>query len=146
MVRRRPGDPQHRRPRRAHDLHGEVRHRDRGLPGVPELRVHDPDADRTSAATPLPDGRIAFGTVGADGATYLAAGDITGDPPAVGPLECQGGLANDSPGVAAGSSFAAVFVRAWDNSIWQRTFTGTSAGTWQALPIGGATYDGPSAP
>jgi glucose/arabinose dehydrogenase len=116
-----------------------------GCPASPSFGYTIPTPTGPPAATPLPGGRIAFGTLGADGATYLAAGDITGDPLAAGPLECHGGLGNDSPGVAAGSSFAALFVRAWDNSIWQRTFTSGSPGTWQALPIGGATYDGPSA-
>ena len=34
---------------------------------------------------------------------------------------------------------------AGDNSIWQRTVTSGSQGAWAALPIGGATTDGPSA-
>jgi hypothetical protein len=75
----------------------------------------------------------------------VASTDITGDPVAMGPLQCLGGIATDNPAVAAGSSFAALFVRAGDNSIWQRTLTGSSQGAWAALPIGGFTPDGPSA-
>jgi glucose/arabinose dehydrogenase len=116
-----------------------------GCPTTPSHTYTIPVPTGPPAATPLPGGGIAFSTLGSDRRTYVASTDITGDPVAVGPLQCLGGIATDNPAVAAGSSFAALFVRAGDNSIWQRTLTSSSQGGWAALPIGGATTDGPSA-
>jgi glucose/arabinose dehydrogenase len=116
-----------------------------GCPATPSHGYTIPAPTGPPAATPLPGGGIAFSTLGSDRTTYVAATDIAGDPVAVGPLQCLGGIASDNPAIAAGSSFAALFVRAGDNSIWQRTLTSSSQGGWAALPIGGATTDGPSA-
>jgi glucose/arabinose dehydrogenase len=116
-----------------------------GCPAVPSHDHTIPTPTGPPAATPLPDGRIAFSTLGSDGRYYLAAADIAGDPVAMGPLECHGGIATDNPAVAAGSSFAALFVRTADNRLWQRTLTAGSDGSWATLPIGGASTNGPSA-
>jgi glucose/arabinose dehydrogenase/PKD repeat protein len=116
-----------------------------GCPATPSHLYTIPAPTGPPAATPLPGGGIAFSALGSDRSTYVASTDITGDPVAMGPLQCLGGIATDNPAVAAGSSFAALFVRAGDNSIWQRTLTGSSQGAWAALPIGGFTPDGPSA-
>ena len=116
-----------------------------GCPATPSHAYTIPAPTGPPAATPLPGGGIAFSTLGSDRQTYLAATDIAGDPVAVGPLQCLGGIATDAPAVAAGSSFAALFVRAADSSIWQRTLSGGGQGAWTALPIGGFTTDGPSA-
>jgi glucose/arabinose dehydrogenase len=117
-----------------------------GCPATPDFFHTIPSPTRPPAATKMPDGRIAFATVGSDGQTYLAAADITGDPVAVSALQCHGGLANDNPAVAAGSNFADLFVRAWDNTIWTRRLTsGGGSDSWHELPIGGATFNGPSA-
>ena len=97
------------------------------------------------AATSLPDGRVAYSALGADGQYYLVATDIISDPVAVGPLECLGGIATDNPAVAAGTSFVALFVRTADNRLWQRTLTSSGTGAWSLLPIGGASPNGPSA-
>jgi hypothetical protein len=59
-------------------------------------------------------------------------------------LECLGGIATDSPAVAAGTSFAALFVRTADNALWQKTVTGAGAGAWSKLPSG-ASATGPAA-
>jgi hypothetical protein len=93
----------------------------------------------------LPDGRVAFSALGSDGRYYLVATEIVNDPLAAGPLECLGGIATDNPAVAAGASFAALFVRTADNRLWQRTVTGSGTGAWSQLPIGGASSSGPSA-
>jgi glucose/arabinose dehydrogenase len=119
-----------------------------GRPGCPASPSFDhtiPPPTGPPAATSLPDGRVAYSALGSDGQYYLAATDIVGDPPAAGPLECLGGIATDSPAVAAGSSFAALFVRTADNRLWQRTLTGGGTGVWSPLPIGGASATGPSA-
>lgn len=116
-----------------------------GCPASPTFAYTIPTPTGPPAATTLPDGRIAFSTLGSDGHYYLAGADISGDPPAVGPLQCAGGVATDSPAVAAGTSFAALFVRTSDNRLWQRTLTRESAGVWEPLPIGGASANGPSA-
>ena len=116
-----------------------------GCPATPDFFYTIPSPTGAPAATRLPDGRIAFATLGSDGRSYVAAGDITGDPVAMTALQCHGGLANDNPALAAGSNFADLFVRAWDNTIWTRKLTSGTSGTWQALPIGGMTFNGPSA-
>jgi glucose/arabinose dehydrogenase len=116
-----------------------------GCPATPSHDYTIPAPTGPPAATPLPGGGIGFSTLGADRSTYVASTDITGDPVAVGPLQCLGGIATDNPAVAAGASFAALFVRPGDSSIWQRTLTGSSQGAWAPLPIGGVTTDGPSA-
>ncbi|HKY65486.1 MAG TPA: PQQ-dependent sugar dehydrogenase [Acidimicrobiales bacterium] len=97
------------------------------------------------AATRLPGERIAYAALGYDGRYYLTEANISGDPIAVSPLLCAGGVATNNPAVAAGPTFTALFVRTSDNRLWQRTMTDSSAGSWSLLPIGGATANGPSA-
>jgi PKD repeat protein len=116
-----------------------------GCPATPSFEFTIPTPSGPPAATSLPGGRIAFATLGSDGGYYLVATDIASDVLAAGPLECLGGIATDNPAVAAGSSFAALFVRTADNRLWQRTLTGTSAGAWAQLPIGGSSTNGPAA-
>jgi glucose/arabinose dehydrogenase len=116
-----------------------------GCPATPSYAYTIPTPTGPPAATSLADGRTAFGAVGSDGHLALAAADISGDPLAVGPLQCAGGIATDTPALAAGSSFAALFVRTADNRLWQRTLTSGSQGSWTTLPIGGASANGPSA-
>jgi glucose/arabinose dehydrogenase len=114
-------------------------------PTTPSHAYTIPTPTGPPAATSLPDGRVAFGALGSDGQLALAAADISGDPLTVGPLQCAGGVATDNPALAAGSSFAALFVRTADNRLWQRTLTSASQGSWTTLPIGGASGNGPSA-
>jgi glucose/arabinose dehydrogenase len=116
-----------------------------GCPTSPSFDYTIPTPTGPPAATSLPDGRIAYSALGSDGQYYLVATDIIGDPPAAGPLGCLGGIATDSPAVAAGTSFAALFVRTADNRLWQRTLTGSGTNAWSPLPIGGASATGPSA-
>ena len=116
-----------------------------GCPTTPSFDYTMPTPTGPPAATSLPDGRVAYSALGSDGRYYLVATDIIGDPPAVGPLECIGGTATDNPAVAAGTSFAALFVRTADNGLWQRTLTGSGGGSWSRLPIGGASANGPAA-
>jgi glucose/arabinose dehydrogenase len=116
-----------------------------GCPASPSFDYTMPTPTGPPAATSLPDGRVAFSALGSDGQYYLVATDIITDPPAAGPLECLGGAATDNPAVAAGTSFAALFVRTADNRLWERTITASSAGAWSPLPIGGASPSGPSA-
>jgi glucose/arabinose dehydrogenase len=116
-----------------------------GCPASPSFDYTMPTPTGPPAATSLPDGRVAFSALGSDGQYYLVATDIVTDPPAVGPLECLGGTATDSPAVAAGSSFVALFTRTADNQLWQRTITASGTGAWSALPIGGASPNGPVA-
>jgi glucose/arabinose dehydrogenase len=116
-----------------------------GCPASPSFDYTMPTPSGPPAATSLPDGRIAYSALGSDGKYYLVATDIVDDPLAVGPLECLGGTATDNPAVAAGTSFAALFVRTADNGLWQRTLTAGGAGAWSRLPIGGASTNGPSA-
>jgi hypothetical protein len=116
-----------------------------GCPASPSFDYTIPTPVGPPAATSLPDGRIAYSALGADGQYYLAATDLTNDPPAVGPLECLGGTATDRPAVAAGSSFVALFARTADNRIWQRTLTASGSGSWSPIPIGGGSSNGPSA-
>jgi glucose/arabinose dehydrogenase len=115
-----------------------------GCPTTPSFDYTIPTPTGPPAATSLRDGRIAFSAVGSDGRYYLVATDIVGAPLAVGPLECLGGAAADSPAVAAGTSFLALFARSTDNRLWQRTVTSTGTGTWSALPTG-ASANGPAA-
>jgi glucose/arabinose dehydrogenase len=115
-----------------------------GCTTTPSFDYTIPTPTGPPAATSLPDGRIAFSSVGSDGRYYLVATDIVGAPPAVGPLECLGGTAADSPAVAASTSFVALFARSADNQLWQRTITGTGTGTWSTLPTG-ASANGPAA-
>jgi hypothetical protein len=116
-----------------------------GCPTTPSFDYTMPTPTGPPAATSLPDGRVAYSALGSDGRYYLVATDIIGDPPAVGPLECIGGTATDNPAVAAGTSFAALFVRTADNGLWQRTLTGSGGGSWSRLPIGGTSANGPAA-
>jgi glucose/arabinose dehydrogenase len=116
-----------------------------GCPASPSFDYTMPTPTGPPAATSLPDGRVAFSALGSDGQYYLVATDIVTDPPAVGPLECLGGTATDSPAVAAGSSFVALFTRTADNRLWQRTITAGSTGAWSQLPIGGSSPNGPVA-
>jgi glucose/arabinose dehydrogenase len=116
-----------------------------GCPASPSFDYTMPTPPGPPAATSLPDGRIAYGALGADGHYYLVATDINSDPLAAGPLECLGGVATDNPAVAAGTSFAALFVRTSDNGLWQRTLTASATGAWSRLPIGGASSNGPAA-
>jgi glucose/arabinose dehydrogenase/PKD repeat protein len=116
-----------------------------GCPATPDHFYTIPSPTGPPAATTLPDGRVAFATIGADAQYYITAGDITGDPVAMDPLQCHGGIATDNPAVAAGSSFVDLFVHARDNTLWTRRLTSGNSGAWQALPIGGASYNGPSA-
>ena len=116
-----------------------------GCPASPSFDFTMPTPTGPPAATSLPDGRVAFSALGSDGQYYLVATDIIPDPPAAGPLECLGSAATDNPAVAAGTSFAALFVRTADNRLWERTITASSTGAWSPLPIGGASPNGPSA-
>jgi glucose/arabinose dehydrogenase len=116
-----------------------------GCPASPSFDYTIPAPTGPPAASSLPDGRIAYSALGSDGQYYLVATDIIGDPPGAGPLGCLGGIATDSPAVAAGTSFAALFVRTADNRLWQRTLTGSGTDAWSPLPIGGASATGPSA-
>jgi glucose/arabinose dehydrogenase len=116
-----------------------------GCPASPSFDYTMPTPTGPPAATSLPDGRVGYAALGADGKYYLAATDISGDPPAAGPLECLGGIATDSPAVAAGTSFTALFVRTGDNALWQRTLTGAGTGSWSRLPMGGTSANGPGA-
>jgi glucose/arabinose dehydrogenase/PKD repeat protein len=116
-----------------------------GCPATPDHFYTIPSPTGPPAATSLPDGRVAFATLGADAKYYLTAGDITANPVAMNPLQCHGGIATDNPAVAAGSTFVDLFVHAWDNTLWTRRLTNSSSGAWQALPIGGASHNGPSA-
>ena len=116
-----------------------------GCPATQNFFYTIPSPTGPPAATRMPDGRIAFATVGSDGRSYLASADIAGDPIASTALQCHGGLATDNPAVAVGTGFADLFVHAGDNSIWTRRLTSGGGGAWQALPIGGATFNGPSA-
>jgi hypothetical protein len=116
-----------------------------GCPASPSFDFTMPTPTGPPAATSLPDGRVAFSALGSDGQYYLVATDIIPDPPAAGPLECLGSAATDNPAVAAGTSFAALFVRTADNRLWERTITASSTGVWSPLPIGGASPNGPSA-
>jgi glucose/arabinose dehydrogenase len=115
-----------------------------GCPASPSFDYTIPTPPGPPAATSLPDGRVAYAALGPDGRYYLAATDISGDPLAVGPLQCLGGTATDSPAVAAGTSFTALFARSADNGLWQRTLTGGGAGAWSRLPSG-ASATGPAA-
>ncbi|HET6754584.1 MAG TPA: PQQ-dependent sugar dehydrogenase [Jiangellaceae bacterium] len=115
-----------------------------GCPAAPSFDYTIPTPVGPPAATSLPDGRVAYSALGADGQDYLVATDIIGDPLAVGPLECLGGTAADSPAVAAGTSFLALFARSADNRLWQRTITSTGTGTWSTVPTG-ASANGPAA-
>jgi glucose/arabinose dehydrogenase len=115
-----------------------------GCPTTPSFDYTIPTPTGPPAATSLRDGRIAFTAVGSDGRYYLVVTDIVGAPLAVGPLECLGGTAADSPAVAAGTSFLALFARSADNRLWQRTITSTGTGTWSTLPTG-ASANGPAA-
>jgi glucose/arabinose dehydrogenase len=116
-----------------------------GCPASPTFGYTMPTPSGPPAATTLPDGRTAFSALGSDGRYYLVATDITGAPPAAGPLECFGGTATDNPAVAAGTSFVALFSRTADNRIWQRTLTSSGTGSWSTIPIGGGSSNGPSA-
>ena len=116
-----------------------------GCPASPSFDYTIPTPSGPPAATSLPDGRVAYATLGPDGSYYLAATDISGDPPAVGPLECLGGTATDNPAVAAGTSFTALFARTGDNALWQRTLTSAGTGSWSPLPMGGTSANGPGA-
>jgi hypothetical protein len=116
-----------------------------GCPASPSFDYTIPTPPGPPAATSLPDGRVAYAALGADGKYYLAATNISGDPPAVGPLQCLGGTATDSPAVAAGTSFTALFARTGDNGVWQRTLTSGGTGSWSPLPIGGTSANGPGA-
>jgi len=116
-----------------------------GCPASPSFDYTMPTPTGPPAATSLPDGRVAFSALGSDGQYYLVATNIVTDPPAAGPLECLGGTATDNPAVAAGTSFAALFVRTADNRLWQRTITSSGTGAWSLLPIGGASPNGPAA-
>jgi hypothetical protein len=116
-----------------------------GCPASPSFDYTIPTPAGPPAATSLPDGRIAYSALGFDGQYYLVATDIINDPLAAGPLECLGGIATDNPAVAAGTSFAGLFVRTADNRLWQRTLTDSGTGAWSPLPIGGASATGPAA-
>jgi glucose/arabinose dehydrogenase len=116
-----------------------------GCPASPSFDYTIPTPTGPPAATSLPDGRVAYSALGSDGQYYLAATDIISDPLAAGPLECLAGTATDNPAAAAGSSFAALFVRTADDRLWQRTLTGSGTGAWSPLPIGGTSSNGPSA-
>jgi glucose/arabinose dehydrogenase len=116
-----------------------------GCPASPSFDFTMPTPAGPPAATSMPDGRVAYSALGADGKQYLVATAIVNDPLETGPLECLGGTATDAPAVAAGSSFVALFVRTADNRLWQRTVAGGGTGTWSTLPIGGASLNGPGA-
>jgi glucose/arabinose dehydrogenase len=116
-----------------------------GCPASPSFDHTMPTPTGPPAATSLPDGRVAYSSLGADGKYYLVATDIINDSLAVGPLECLAGTATDAPAVAAGTAFAAVFVRTAGNGLWERTLTASGTGAWSRLPIGGASSNGPSA-
>lgn len=118
-----------------------------GCPPAPSHFYTIPTPTGPPAAAPLPDGRVAYASIGADGQTYLAAADITGDPIAAGPLECHGpaGVAGENPAVAAGEGYVGLFARAADGRILQRFVSADSPGSWAPLPIGGVASTGPSA-
>ena len=66
LVGRGRGDPQRRRARHAHDLHGDVPARQVGCPATPSHAYTIPAPTGPPAATPLPGGGIAFSTLGSD--------------------------------------------------------------------------------
>jgi glucose/arabinose dehydrogenase len=120
-----------------------------GCPATPSHFHTMPIPAGPPAAAPLPDGRVAFGSIGGDGQLYLAAADITGDPIASGPLECHSGLSgvpgSENPAVAAGPGYVGLFARGTDGRIQQRFVASGSPGAWAPLPVGGTASAGPAA-
>ena len=116
-----------------------------GCSATPSFHRTIPTPVGPPAATRVSGSRIAYAGLGSDGRYYLTEATLSGHPITSSPLLCAGGVATDSPAVAVGSSFAALFVRTADNGVWQRTMTDASTGQWSRLPIGGASHTGPSA-
>ena len=114
-----------------------------GCAATPDFFHTIPTPAGPPAAAPLRDGRMVYGTLGADGRYYLAAADGRTAPPGSGPLECYSGISAGAPAIGVGSSFIGLFARSADNGLWQRTLTSSSAGAWSRLPAG-ASSDAPA--